>query len=100
MSLGNAYSPIVPVGGTTIYKLLPVPTHSNGYMEVYRRFQEDILVGGGVEKRRICLGTFHGGICHGEENFHEGCAGFSSIIKKNNEKINVKVFSIESKELY
>ena len=32
----------------------------------------------------------------GEENFYEGCAGFSSIIKKkkkkNNEKINVKKF--------
>ena len=29
----------------------------------------------------------------GEENFHEGSAGFSSIIKKkNNEKINMKKF--------
>ena len=28
----------------------------------------------------------------GEENFHEGSAGFTSIIKKNNEKINMKFF--------
>ena len=35
----------------------------------------------------------------GEETFNEKGAGFSSItIKKNNEKINMKVFSIESKE--
>jgi len=33
-----------------------------------------------------------------EENFHEGAAGFSSIIKKNNEKINKKSFSCRSKE--
>ena len=31
-----------------------------------------------------------------EENFHEGGAGFSSIIKKkNNEKINEKIFHLE-----
>ena len=36
----------------------------------------------------------------GEENFHEGSTGFSSIIlKKNNEKINMKkFFSAGSKE--
>ena len=36
----------------------------------------------------------------GEENFYEGSAGFSSIIKKkNNEKINLKkALSTESKE--
>ena len=28
----------------------------------------------------------------GEENFHEQSSGFSSIIKKNNEKINMKKF--------
>ena len=28
----------------------------------------------------------------GEENFHEGSAGFSSIIEKNYEKINIKKF--------
>ena len=28
----------------------------------------------------------------GKENFHEGSAGFSSTIKKNNEKINMKKF--------
>ena len=35
----------------------------------------------------------------GEENFYERGAAFSSIIKKkNNEKINMKKFSTESKE--
>ena len=29
----------------------------------------------------------------GGEYFHEGSAGYSSIIKKNNEKINMKFFS-------
>ena len=35
-----------------------------------------------------------------EENIHEGSAGFTSIIKKNNEKINMKkyFFSAVSKE--
>ena len=36
----------------------------------------------------------------GEENFHEGSAGFSSIIKKkkNNEKINmIKFFQLEAR---
>ena len=28
----------------------------------------------------------------GEENFHEGSAEFTSIIKKNNGKINMKFF--------
>ena len=26
----------------------------------------------------------------GEQNFHDGTAGFTSITKKNNEKINMK----------
>ena len=34
----------------------------------------------------------------GEENFYEGRAGFSSIIKKNNEKIIMNFFSTGSKE--
>ena len=37
--------------------------------------------------------TFHGGICHAEKNISvEGGAGFSSIILKNNEQINMKKF--------
>ena len=34
----------------------------------------------------------NGGDSHGEKNFNEGGAGFSSIIRKNNEKINMKSF--------
>ena len=58
MSLGMTYSPTVPVGGLTSSKLRPVLTYSNGYWEVYMRFQEDFLVGGRVEKRRICWENF------------------------------------------
>ena len=37
----------------------------------------------------------------GEGNLHEGSAGFSSLFKKNNEKINLKkFFSTESKGQY
>ena len=39
---------------------------------------------------------FHGGIYHVGENFHEGAAGFSSIIKKTMSKKN----SAGSKEQY
>ena len=37
-------------------------------------------------------GWLRGRIFIGEEKFHEGDAGFSSIIKKNNEKIHSKKF--------
>ena len=35
--------PTVPMGGATSYKLWPMLTYSNGYWEVYRRFQEDFF---------------------------------------------------------
>ena len=55
--------------------------------KMYRCLQEDILVGGGVEKRGICWGNFPSrNLSWGEENFHEGSAGFSSIIKKKTMK--------------
>ena len=58
-------------------------TYSNGYWEVYRCFQEDFLVGGGVEKEGDILGELSiEEFVMGEENFHEGSAGFTSIIKK------------------
>ena len=37
---------------------------------------------GGLRIGGYVGGTFPGGICHGEENFHEGSAGFSSLISK------------------
>ena len=58
MSLGTTYSPTVPVGGATSYKLWPVPTYSNGDWEVYNRFQGNLVVEGGVEKRGIWRGNF------------------------------------------
>ena len=50
---------------------------------MYRRFQGDFLVGGGVEKRGISWGELSiEEFVMGEENFREGIAKFSSIIKK------------------
>ena len=93
MSLETTYSSTVPAGGATIYKLWPVLTYSNGYWEVYRCFQEDFLVGGrGWEEEDILGELSIEEFVMGEENFHDGSAGFTSIIKKkkNNEKINMK----------
>ena len=56
MSLGTNYFPTVPVGGTTSYKLWPVFTYSNGYWEVYRRFQGDFRWGGGRVRKGDMLG--------------------------------------------
>ena len=52
-------------------------------------FQGIFLVGGGVDKRGILLGepSIEEFVMR-EENFNEGSTGFSSIIKKNNDKIN------------
>ena len=64
-------------------------------------FRRSFWSGGGVEKRGIYRGELSiVEFVMGEENFHEGSAGFTSIIKKkNNEKINVKKFiSAGSKE--
>ena len=58
-------------------------TYSNGYWEVYRHFQGDFFLGGGRENLMeggYVGGSFHGGICHGEENFNDWGVGFSSII--------------------
>ena len=62
-------------------------TYSNGYWEVYRRFQEDFFgLGEGLRRGGYAGGTFLREFVMGEENFHEGRAGFTSIIqkKKNN----------------
>ena len=99
MSLGTTYSPTVPVGGATSYKLWPVFTYSNGYWEVYRRFQGDFLVGGGVEGTGLCGVSFPWRNLSKGKKFYEGGAGLFSIFFKDNEKIEYeKVFSTESKE--
>ena len=62
------------------------------YWEVYRRFQGDFFGLGGRIEGGYVGGYFHGGAFHGEENFNEEGAGFSSIIWKKKEKINMKSF--------
>ena len=80
MSLGTTYSPTVPVGGAASYKLWPLFTYTNGYWEVYRRFQWDFfgLRGVGGTWKDLSMEEF----VMGEENFNEGGAGLSNIIKK------------------
>ena len=57
-------------------------TYSNGYWEVYRRFQGDFFCSGGkfegegVTWEDISMEK----LVMGKENFNEGGAGFSSII--------------------
>ena len=55
MSLGMTYSSAVPGGGAASYKLRPVFTYSNGYWEVYRRFQGDFF---GLEGEGLRGGGF------------------------------------------
>ena len=102
MSLETTYSPTVPVGGAASYKLWPLFKYTNVYSEVYRRFQGDVFGLGGRSWGGITwedLSTEKSVM--GEENFNEGGAVLSSIILKNNEKINMKSFFLtESKEQY
>ena len=69
MSLGTTYFPTVTVGGATSYKPSQVLTYSNGYWEVYSRFQGDFLAGEGLRREGDVRGTFHPGICHGGRKF-------------------------------
>ena len=75
-------------------------TYSNGYLEVYRRFQEEFLVGGGVEKRGIYWGNFSSrNLSWGKKISMKGAQDLLALFKKNNEKINMKkFFSAGSKE--
>ena len=75
---GDDLSPTVPGGGAARHKLWPMFTYSNGYWEVYRRYQGDFF-GLGVEFRGggYMGGSFLGGVFHGEEKFNEKGAGLS-----------------------
>ena len=80
---GDDLLPRSPRGGAASYKLWPVFTYSNGYWEVYRRFQEDFFLvlgegwgGGGVTWEDLPMEEFF----MGEETFNWEGAGFSSII--------------------
>ena len=82
MSSGMTYPPPpkVPGGGAASYKLWPMFIYSNGYWEVYRRFQGGFFgLGVGFKGGGYMGGSFLGGIFHGKEKFNEKGAGFSSI---------------------
>ena len=94
MSLVMTYSPTIPGGGAASYKLWPVFTYSNGYWEVYRRFQGDfILFGGGAEGGGAMLEDLSlEESVMGEEKFNDKGAGFSSITIRKQWKRNMKTF--------
>ena len=75
-------------------------TYSNGYWGVYRRFQENFLVGGGVEKRGIRWGNFPSrNLSWGKKISMKGAQDLLALLKKNNEKSKYeKFFSALSKE--
>ena len=83
MSLGTTYYPTVSLGGVASYKLWPVFTYSNGYWDVYGRFQWDFFFGLGG-RVKVGGGTWEDlsmeKLFMGEETFNEGGAGFFCII--------------------
>ena len=88
------YSPTIPGGGAASYKLWPVFTYSNGYWEVYRRFQGGFYIvwrwdwGEGAMLEDLSLEES----VMGEEKFNEKGAGFSSITIRKQWKMNMKTF--------
>ena len=88
------YSPTIPGGVAASYKFWPVFTYSNGYWEVYRRFQRDFILFGG-------WGWGEGALLEdlsleesvmGEEKFKENGWLRSSITIRKQWKINMKTF--------
>ena len=67
-------------------------TCSNGYWEVYRRFQFFFGFGVGLRGGGYVGGSFLVEICHGEEKFNEKGAGFSSITIKKMKNKHENVF--------
>ena len=87
MSLETTYSSTVPVGGATSYKLWPVLTYSNGYWEVYRRFQDNFLVGGRGWKEGDILGELSiEEFVMGEEISMKGAQDLLALFKKKTMK--------------
>ena len=81
---GDDLPPTVPGRGAASYKLWPMFTYSNGYWEVYRRYQGDFFgLGVGFRRGGYMGGSFLGEIFHGEEKFNQKGAGLSSITIKN-----------------
>ena len=92
------YSPKIPGGGAASYKLWPVFTYSNGYFEVYRRFQGDFILfrgwgwGEGAMLEDLSLEESVMGEEKFKEKFKEKGAWFSSITIRKQWKINMKKF--------
>ena len=92
------YSPTVPRGGTASYKFWPVFTYSNGYWEVYRRFQEDFFGWGRGWEEGDMLGELSIDNLSWGRNSMKGAQDFLALWQKTMKKKREKVFSIEIKE--
>ena len=83
------------MGVAASYKPWPVFTYSNGYWEVYRRFQGDFFGwGGGYVGGELSMEEFF----MGKENFHEGAQDSLAFFKEQPKNKCEKVFSTEIKE--
>ena len=92
MSLGTKYSPQSPWEGPQVANFdqcLHIVMVIWKCTDVFRGM---FRLWGGSIRGGYVRGTSLGGLCHGEENFNEWSTGFSSTIKKRNEKINMKKF--------
>ena len=101
MSLGTTYSSEVPLGGAASYKLWPVFTYSNGYWEVYRRFQGNFFWSeGGSWVEGLRGRKFHmEEILMGEDTFNGGGRRiFLHHLKKQWKIKHEKFFSAESEK--
>ena len=97
MSLGTTYSPAGTVGGAASYKLWPVFAYSNGYWEVYRRFQGDFFWFGGRVEGGLRGRIFQWrNVLLGKRLSMEGLQDFLALFKKKNyEKKYEKFFLLK-----
>ena len=87
------YSPAVSVGGAASYKLWPVFTYGNGYLEVYRRFQGDFFGLGGEWKEESRGRIFQWRkVLLGKRLSMEGAQEFLSLFKKKTIKNKYEKF--------
>ena len=70
MSVGTTYSPAVPMGWATSYKLWPMFTYGKWLLGSVQTFSGGFLCLGGDFREGVFVGGyFHGETCHGGREF-------------------------------